>query len=553
MQLNCLNGFKYKVQCLICLSFLKITKYKMKKIIFLLVFFAPIYLFSQANDGYNSGGQNDDGHQQIQYNVTENLVYTEDFSGAIKMYKQMISFDPKNPAFYYKLGFSYLNTFGKQDSALIFLQKADKLYSSKYRADVSPTEIKFYLARAYRLNDNIDSSIILLESLRLEVHNEQFLSSVNAELQKTRNQLNSLFTVTDLDSVINSSYSDHSPVYSNMENILIFTSRRKNPNSTKYDDGQYDEDIYYSEIIEGKWSSPKLMTNFSGPDNEATASIATDGKNLLIYKDEDDGSIYLSKFINGNWSVPEKMPKPINTRHRETHASLTEDGTTMFFTSDRLGGYGGLDIWMSIKLGANEWSKPINLGESVNSKGDEESPNISDDGKTLYFSSNGRINSFGGFDIYKSEKTEFNTWGIAENLGYPINSIGDDIFFTPINSTEKAFYTSYRYGSHGNADIFVVYLDSTDINKQTVNFGFVYDENDEPVNNVEIYITNTKTQEKKIARPAKSGKFIFVTEANNTYALEVNLNDTIVFSDTFSFPDSVPRKKFYKKIIVNSN
>lgn len=525
----------------------------MKIIIFILVFFSPICLFSQVDYGNSSGVKNDDGQQQIQYNVTEDLVYSEDFSGAIKMYNQMIAFDTKNPTFYYKLGFSYLNTFGKQDSALIFLQKADELYSSKYRADVSPIEIKFYLARAYRLNNNIDSCIILLENLRLEVHNDQFLSSINAELQKTKSQLNNLFTVTDLDSVINSSYSEHSPLYSNLENILIFTSRRKNPNSTKYEDGQYDEDIYFSEIIEGKWSSPKLMTNFSGPDNEATASIATDGRNLLIYKDDDNGSIYLSTFDNGNWSTPKKMPKPINTRHRETHASMTADGKTIYFTSDRMGGHGGLDIWMSTKLGANEWSKPINLGESVNSKGDEESPNISDDGKTLYFSSNGLKNSFGGFDIYKSEKTEFNTWGIAENLGYPINSIGDDIFFTPINSTEKAFYTSYRYGSHGNADIFVVYLDSTDINKQTVNFGFVYDENENPIDNIEIFITNTNTKEKKIARPGKSGKFIFVTEANNTYDLEVNLNDNIVFSDTFSFPDTVPIKKFYKKIIVSNN
>lgn len=465
----------------------------------------------------------------------------------------MISFDQKNPAFYYKLGFAYLNTFGKQDSALFFLRKSFNLYSPKYRADVSPFEIKFYLARAYRLNDNIDSSIIILENLRTEVFNEQFLASINNELEKTKHHINNLFTVTDLDSVINSTYSDHSPVYSSSDNILIFTSRRNNPNSTQYDDGQYDEDIYYSEIQNGKWTSPKLMTTFSGPDNEATSSIGESGKDLLIYKDEEDGSIYQSEFSDGNWTTPAKLPKPINSRHRETHASITADGTTIFFTSDRPGGYGGLDIWMSVKLGEDEWSKPVNLGSSVNSKGDEESPNISEDGQTLYFSSDGRPNGFGGFDIYISEKTEFNTWGVAKNMGYPINSIGDDIFFTPINTTEKAFYTSYRYGSQGAADIFVVYLDSIAINQTTINFGYVYNQADEPIENVKIQITNTTTDEKKVAKPTQNGKFIFITEANNTYELDISLNNQIVFTDTFTLPDSVPSKKFYKKIIVNTN
>ena len=204
---------------------------------------------------------------------------------------------------------------------------------------------------------------------------------------------------------------------------------------------------------------------------------------------------------------------------------------------------------MCIKLNSDEWSDPINLGEAINTAGDEESPNISEDGNTLYFSSNGLINNYGGFDIYKSEKTEFNTWGIAQNLGYPINSIGDDIFFIPINP-EKAFYTSYRYESQGKADIFVVYLDTTKVNDLTINFGFVFDQDNNPIENVKIFITNTKTKEKKIARPAKSGKFIFITHANNSYTLDVNINNQLVFSDSIFFTQIVPTEKFYQNIII---
>jgi len=516
----------------------------MKRFIFLFYIFGLLL---------TSVAQNEDGQQQIQFNVTEDLVYTEDFTGAIRMYKQMISFDPKNPAFYYRLGFAYLNTFGKQDSALFYLQKADELYDPKYRSDVSPFEVKFYLARAYRLNNKIDSSIIILETLRTETFNEQFMLSINCELEKTRNFLNNLFTVENLDSIINSAYTDHSPVFCEDENILIFTSRRFHDNNSKYDDGQYDEEIYFSKINDAQWTDPVKLDVFSTPNNEASVNFGHTSKELLIYKDDDNGSIYLSKYSNDKWSAPLKLPKPINTRHRETHASMTTDGSIIYFTSDRGGGYGGLDIWCSVKLATGEWSKAINLGPGVNSKGDEESPNISFDGNTLYFSSDGRDKSFGGFDIYKSTKTEFNTWGYAENIGYPINSIGDDIFFTPIISTEKAFYTSYRYGSKGKADIFIVYLDSTNVNKQTINIGYVYDQNEQPINDVEICITNTKTSEKRIAKPAQTGKFIFVTEANNSYSIDVNYNNQVVFTDLITFPDTVPSKKFYRTIVINVN
>ncbi len=508
----------------------------MKLTVAIFIFFLPIILFSQNNTNEN------------QYNYTENLAYAEDFSGAIRMYKQMINFDPKNPVFNYKLGFAYLNTFGKQDSAAIYLNKANKLYDDNYRADVSPFDIKFYLARAYRLQEKIDSSIIILETLKTEVKSDKYLMAINKELKSTRKSMNNLFSVSDLDSVINSTFSEHSPVFSNSENILIFTSRRYNSNSTSYDDGQYDEDIYYSKRLDGVWSSPKLMDEFSTPANEATSNLTPNGTHLLIYKDDANGSIYISHHKDNKWSEPEKLPRPINSRNRETHASLTPDGNQIFFTSNRRGGFGGLDIWTSFKMG-NKWTDPINLGAAINSKGDEESPNISNDGQVLYFSSNGR-EGYGGFDIFKSEKTQFNTWGMAENLGYPINSIGDDIFFTPINQTDKAFYSSYRSDSKGNADIFVVYIDSSNVNKKTINIGYVYDKNKKPVDSTQVIIFNETTNKKYLAKPTKTGKFIFLTESNNKYTLKVKRKNKILFTDTFIMPDSVPQKVLYKKIIL---
>ncbi len=512
---------------------------KIKIVFFLNLFFIlAIKIFSQVGD-----------ESQLQYNYTDKLAYTEDFSGAIKMYKQMIFFDSKNPVFYYKLGFAYLNTLDRADSAIINLKKARDLYTKKYRSELSIWDIRFYLARAYRLNKNIDSSLMILENLRDQSHNAQFIKNINNEIAVTQQSITNLFTVDDLDSVINSNYTEHSPVYSKKNNMLIFTSRKYHKNSQKYPDGQYDEDIYYSDWVNNSWSSPKLMKQFSTPHNEATASILDQGDYLLIYKDDGNGNIYSSELKNGKWTKPKKLPRPINSKFRETHASMTSDRKQIFFTSDRPGGMGGLDIWTSTRQANGKWSKPRNLGDAINTPRDEESPNISGDGQVLYFSSNGR-KGFGGFDIFKSHRTEFNTWTIAKNLGYPINSVGDDIFFSQIANTDKAFYSSYRYGSKGNADIFIVYLDSTKKPAKTINYGFILDSLENPVDSIDIEIINNKTGIKAMAKPTLNGKFIFITESKTTYTLKILLKNKIIYVDSFTTSDTVPKISFYKKIII---
>ncbi len=483
---------------------------------------------------------------------TQSLAFNEDFSGAIRMYKQMITFSPESPVFYYKLGFAYLNTYGKSDSAIYYLRLADKYYSDKYKADVNKFEIDFYLARAYSLHKNIDSSLIILEKLRMNETDPQIVELLTKEIDNTKKNIGDLFDVKDLDTTINSSFTEHSPVYFPSQNMLVFTSRRKHPNGTLMDDGQYDEDIFISYWKNNTWSEPLAVKEFDTPYNEATTSADIKNNTLLLYKDEHNGDIYQSKYKNGTWTPPVPLPAPINTRHRETHASLTEDGKTIFFASDRPGGYGGMDIWMSQLQEDGTWSKPVNLGDAVNTKGDEDSPNISPDGKTLYFSSNG-LQGYGGFDIYKSEKTQFGTWSKAQNLGYPINSVGDDIFFTLLPHTNKAFYTSYRYESRGAGDIFIVYLDSTELpDTPIINYGYVFDNSGNPIKDIEIKIFNPDTKQTAIARTSEKGKFIFVTQKNNKYIISIQGNNKELFRDTLTASVATKNIVFYKKIYLST-
>ena len=213
---------------------------RLKLLVIFLILSVAIY--AQSFQSINSVNSTSDKEN---LDISTDLFYTEDFSGAIRMYKKMILFDPKNPLFYYNLGFAYLNTFGKQDSAIIYLNTALKLYKKKPVEGLSEEKIKFYLARSYRLKGNLDSAIILLEDLMQNTDNEGFIKILKRELKLTEYSLDNLFAVKNIGQIINSQYSEHSPVFLPQERILLFTSRRPaESNAQIYDDDNFDENIY---------------------------------------------------------------------------------------------------------------------------------------------------------------------------------------------------------------------------------------------------------------------------------------------------------------------
>ncbi len=482
--------------------------------------------------------------------ISSKTVYTEDFSGAIKMYKQMWLFDEKSPIFNYKLGFCYLNTFKKQDSSIYFLETASKLYTKKNETEINKDEIDFYLARAYRVNFLLDSAAIILEQLKAKAHDDYFLEVVNNEIALTLEAFNNDFDIDNLGEIINSPYTEHSPVISEDKKTLIFTSRKKrNENSNMYDDGEYDEDIYISRRIDGKWTEPEPISDkINTSENEASTCIACNGKQLFIYKEENRGSIFHAKMINDStWGTPVKLGKNINTRNRETHASISCNGKYLYFTSNRKGGYGGLDIYVSEMQADGKWGEAINLGAGVNSSRDEEGPYIVDS-TTLFFSSNGH-KGYGKFDIYKSEITDFGTWGHAENLGYPINSIDNDVYYVPILNTENAFYASYKTGGYGNTDIYLLRKTEDKEDELTINIGYLETCNGR-VPDVTINVDNTTTGNHAVAKANEMGQFVFVTKKGEDYKLTVEHNGQIVFADSFNVPKNTPFKQHYQTIEV---
>jgi outer membrane protein OmpA-like peptidoglycan-associated protein len=243
---------------------------------------------------------------------------------------------------------------------------------------------------------------------------------------------------------------EHSPLVSADGNTLIFTSNR---NSTKK--GEH-EDIFITTRTAKGWSEPKLLSkNLTTEYNDAATSLSPDGTTLFIYSEEGAGDIHTSVWNGTDWSTPQPLNKNINTsQYWETSASLSADGRQLFFASNRPDGYGELDLYVSELDSKGQWGKAVNLGDLVNTPGNDDSPSIHYDGKTLYFSSDGHPR-LGNSDIFVSE-LKGTKWQKPENMGYPINLWEYDGFFTMAPDKKTGYYATVKEGGKGMVDIYSI-------------------------------------------------------------------------------------------------
>jgi outer membrane protein OmpA-like peptidoglycan-associated protein len=267
------------------------------------------------------------------------------------------------------------------------------------------------------------------------------------------------FVITNLGPEINSASADYAPVLNEDETLLVFTSRRPDGNLSKQksEDGDYFEDIFFS-IGDGmRWAKAQPMSSpINTPFHNSNLAVSADGKQLFLYNDANEGDILVSELANGKWSQPKSLPYPVNTRYHESSLAITADGNRMFVASERPGGLGGSDIYIIEKNPTGQWGSAKNLGPSINTEWDEDSPFIDYDQQALYFSSNGH-NSIGGYDIFRS-LLKNGIWMPAENLGLPINTTANDSYFVSTDDGKRAYYSSVREGGSGQEDIYLITL-----------------------------------------------------------------------------------------------
>ena len=267
------------------------------------------------------------------------------------------------------------------------------------------------------------------------------------------------FSIINVGSAINSEFEDYAPVLNETETEIAFTTRRRDGNMSPdvFEDNKPWEDIFYSTKNGDKWLPAKNIGEpVSAPNHESTLFLSPDGKTLYIYKDEGAGDIFVSfKNADGKWSAPESLPGVNSADYVESSMSITANGQVLYFASNRPGGLGGMDIYSATKDSRGNWTRPRNLGPSINTELDEEGAFIDFSGKILYFNSQGR-KGMGGHDIYKSTliDAEKNQWSEPENLGYPINTPDNDVFFVMTKDGKRAYYASVREDGRGYSDIY---------------------------------------------------------------------------------------------------
>jgi len=302
-----------------------------------------------------------------------------------------------------------------------------------------------------------------------------------------------------------------------------------------------DEDFYESSFVNGKWSNAKPLGGKVNTNlNEGAQNISQDGQ-LLIFTGcnypEGQGScdLYFSVKTNTGWSEAQNLGPLVNTDFWESSPSLSPDKRDLYFASSQAGGFGGRDIWVTHRLSTGKWSRPENLGEAVNTSGDESCPFMHADNETLYFNSNGHP-GYGMTDLFFSKKVNDSSWTVAENLGYPINTIDDQGSLIVAADGKTAYYASDGADTKGGLDIYSFQLrDDIRPLKTLWVKGKVFDKKTNAGLPSALELSDVKTGNTiSKLQTDEDGNYLVTLPVGKDYAFNVNRKGYLFYSDNFS-------------------
>ena len=474
-----------------------------------------------------------------------------DWMTAAKNYSQLVANDPNNPLYHSNLGYCYLQS-GKKEQALTELRKAQSLYE-KNKTKLPAQTNEYYLGSALRQSEKIDEALSVLNTLKPQVSNKELSERIDREI-KSCNLAKELsanpkdITVLNLGKFVNSVSNDHTPLVAPDGKTLYFTSRQRVEGHSVMDDGNYDENIYSSQLKPetGTWDAPVLIEgSLSNQYNTSVVCISNDGKELYLYNDDKNGTILVSKKNGNTWGEPVALNSFINTDYRETGASISKDGNKLYFASNRPGGVGGLDLYVSERTKGGDWGPAVHLGKTLNTELDEEGPFIAPDG-TLYFSSKGH-NGLGGYDIFKSTLTGFK-WSEPENLGTPINTSSDEVYVF-LDKSGKYYFASNRRNGSGGADLYVAgskKLMETAVSayRGTVT---ICDKEKYPQSLVRVR-DNSTAEEFEVKPEEGTGSFEIKTYKGHNYSVSFELDGDIIEDDMFDVSLNAQAVTNYKTV-----
>ncbi len=356
------------------------------------------------------------------------------------------------------------------------------------------------------------------------------------------------FNPQNMGSSINNELDQYWPSISVDEQTFVFTLLLpKGPKNEENKDEQQSsinmqEDFYISSYSKDGWTPAEnagMPLNTS--DNEGAQTLSADGKEMYFTAcNRRSGlglcDIYYSYWNGKIWVTPRNLGAPVNSRYKETQPSLSPDGRTLYFASNRPGGKGGLDLWQSTMQDDGTWSDPVNLGDTINTSGEEQSPFIHPDNESLYFSSTGHP-GMGRFDLFLSRKNAAGEWSKPKNLGYPINTNFNEEGLIVNSKGNTAYYSSTREGGFGGRDIYQFEMPA-EIRPKPVSYmkGTVYDMETKKPLRAKFELVDLQTAKlimQSYSNPV-DGTFLISIPAGHDYALNANTPGYLFFSENFT-------------------
>jgi hypothetical protein len=484
----------------------------MKLIIYIITTFCAVQLFGQTKVNAKLYAKD--------LKSAKSAFEQEDYFNAINLYRKVLIIDGDNEI-------AHLNSL---ICRLYLNQPADssKNHIIKLQKSQIP-ETQFYFGKFYHSSSNFDEAIKCYTNYKSLAVKHRTINDdeVNYRINCSKNAIELTgqphrSVIKNVGNTINSAYAEYVPLITPDESVMYFTSRREGSTGNLKDAYNMSyEDVYVSQKNEaGKWGTPK---NIGAPINTSThdacVALSFDGNQMIIYRTSNDmltGDLYVSRIGFDGWTNPEKFGAEINTPFIETSACFSTDTSVIYFSSNKPGGLGGKDIYRIKKLPNGRWSMPMNLGSTINTDKDDDAPFLHPDGTTLYFSSKGH-NTMGEYDVFKTIlNTETNAFSPPENLGYPINTVNNDIFFVLNANGTHGYYSSVKEESFGSSDIYMIDTRFGD-NDLKVKQGMVMFGNEANKAKITIIDIESKQVSGIYNANSKTGKFILVMNPVKSY------------------------------------
>jgi len=496
-------------------------------LIFFVLLVKPIEVFAQ--DKYTSKGDK----------AFENKQVFE----ALKNYEMALGAKPEDPYLNMRVAQCYL-ILGPKSKALELANKAIKL------TEKPSGELNFTMAQALHVNHKFDEAIGFYQKSDPANTNKKAISKYISECGYGKQYVGQPkdYKITNAGATVNTENQEYLPQITADLSKLFFTSRRPGSTGGKTaEDGLYFEDVYISGNQGGAWSSP---ANPGAPINteghDACIGVSEDGQTMFLYRGSNGGDIYKSELDGKKWSNPE--PLPFNSAIFETCASLSPDGRTLFFvramdfSSQR-------DLFMCRKTTGDNWSKPLKL--PFNTEYDEDAPYMHPDGKTLYFSSKGH-SSMGGYDVFKVNQLPGGAWSKPENLGYPMNTAVDEIYFVLGAEGKIGYYASNKEGGLGKQDLYSIRMPVTAAApKLTLLKGQVKDAGGKAIE-ANITVNDNLTGEVlgEYHSNAETGEYLIALPSDHNYGITVEKKGKLFYSENVYLSANEGFKQQKKDIVL---